>query len=197
MKTDANAIPSRDEFERAISEVRPLVLHRTERHRSRDLPVRVTMLALGALIIFGGGVSLGGTLASSSSTAPGTITHTLKVACFAAPTSATAFAYINIAARRETAEGSPAANCDRVWDETSEQGSLRAGALFTQQQYEHGLCEAQGRLNCAQAVITPPPRVTKPEHWADCAARAGYYVEVGYSAGAESAACAAQGIGTR
>lgn len=198
MRADDESMPGEPELERTLSNVRPVVLDHARRPGKRGVPIRTAALAIGALVIFGGGVSLGSAFASPAPIVTNPALHTLKVACFDDPTSTDAFAYINVSVMPGAPDGSPAANCDRVWDESAQLSAVKASLSFTEQQYEQGVCASRGAINCYNDTITPPPvAAVKPANWADCSRRAGYFVEVGYSSGTAPSACRAQSLGTR
>jgi hypothetical protein len=197
MKVDNTEPPSGPELERILRETRHAVLAHTDRRPSHRRSLRLAAIAVGAVVIFGGGVSLGSAVAAPVRVSRASIIHSIEVACFEAPSSPVAFGYLSVDVVAGSHPAVPSADCQQVWEVSSQLSSLRAGALFVQQQYQQGLCKSGGALTCAPITIPTPSAATPPPNWADCAQRAGYYVEVGYSSGGAVAACTAQGLSTR
>jgi len=197
MRTEDAEPPTGTEFERIIRESRSVVMASAGARPTRRRTVRIAAFAIGAVVIFGGGVSLGSAVAGTPRVSTVPITHTIKTACYETPSSPTAFGYLSVEVIDASQHAVPSGDCQAVWEETAEQGSARASLLYVEQQYQQGLCESGGALNCAPITTPTPSGATVPPNWADCAKRAGYYVEVGYSVGGAAAACDAQGLKTR
>jgi hypothetical protein len=197
MRTEHTEPPSGPELDGILRQTRHVVLSHTERRPARKRSLRIAAFAIGALVIFGGGVSLGSAVAAPVRTFATPVIQSIKVACFDAPSSSAAFGYLSVDVVAGSDHAAPSTDCERVWEESAELSSLRAGALFVEQQYEQGLCTSGGALTCAPIAIPSSSGATPPPNWADCSQRAGYDVEVGYSSGGAAAACRAQGLSTR
>jgi hypothetical protein len=195
--TEHTEPPSGPDLERILLATRGAVLSRIAHRPARKRSLRIAAVAVGAVVIFGGGVSLGSAVAAPVRIPAAPVIQTIKTACFETPSSAAAFGYLSVDVIDGSQRAVPSADCQAVWEESAEQSSLRAGLLYLEQQYARGACESRGALSCAPITIPTSSGATPPPNWADCAKRAGYYVEVGYSSGDATAACKAQGLSTR
>ncbi|HEX4442476.1 MAG TPA: hypothetical protein VHZ81_02795 [Galbitalea sp.] len=205
--------PDGDELTSLLTESRAFVMARTgDRQHGRTGPLTWTVGVAAALILFAGGLGVGGAFAAkplptpAPAATPAPQAHVVD--CYESATDGTPFTQIiwvtqgglPIAAPALTSVGeaipaSPTDACSSAWEQFALLASLRGGAAGVQAQY---LCQLRATMTgeplpCPMTV--PNPARPAPSSWVQCSANIPRtFIVVGLETSTAAQACTALGL---